>query len=56
MKLESHEIEALIEYNREAQYAAARKEEYNDAEYHKRRAEEWQHFKGRTVAIADEEV
>lgn len=38
--LAKYEIEALISWHREQQYEAARKEEYADADGHKRRVVE----------------
>jgi len=41
MEPNQEEMQALIEYHRTQQYEYARREDYNDAEYSKNRAQEW---------------
>jgi hypothetical protein len=44
LELTHEEIIALMEYHRVEQYRTADKEEYSEADYHKRRADEWKLF------------
>ena len=49
------EVEALIEYNREQQYQSANKEEYNDAEYYRSRAQYWRLLIEKKLKVVEEE-
>jgi hypothetical protein len=44
LELTHEEIIALFEYHRNLQYRTADREEYNEADYHKHRADEWKLF------------
>jgi hypothetical protein len=48
------EMQALVDYHREQQYAAARKEEYSEAEYYKDRAHEWESRIGKKLKVVEE--
>lgn len=53
-EITNEEMEALAEYHREQQYAAANKEEYSEAEHYKNRADEWKRRIGKKLKIVEE--
>jgi hypothetical protein len=54
MDLSDEEINALITYHREQQYASANHEDYSDAAQYKQRADKWASFAGKSVKVVEE--
>jgi hypothetical protein len=51
MELTSEEIIALFEYHQNLKYETASREDYSEADYHKRRANEWAALKGEKFVV-----
>jgi hypothetical protein len=52
--MDDEEINALIDYNKEQQYASANHEDYGDAEHYKQRADEWKSHLGKKLKVVEE--
>lgn len=54
IELKDEEINALITYNKEQQYASANHEDYSDAEHYKQRVAVWMSCLGKKLKVVEE--